>query len=47
MITFSKGSLLHVAPACTGSGMGLTTLGLMYAAFPCIYARVCFQDLNR
>jgi hypothetical protein len=29
-----------------GLGKGLTTLGLMYAAFLCISARSCFQDLN-
>jgi hypothetical protein len=27
-------------------GKSLITLGLMYAAFPCISARDCFQDLN-
>ena len=27
-------------------GKGPTTFGLMYAAFPCISARGCFQDLN-
>ena len=41
-----KGSPVHVAPACVGSGEDPTTLGLMYAVFPCISARGCFQDLN-
>jgi hypothetical protein len=29
-----------------GSGKGPTTLDLMYAVFPFISARNCFQDLN-
>ena len=29
-----------------GSGEGSYHLGLLYAAFPCISARGCFQDLN-
>jgi hypothetical protein len=36
-----KGSPTHVAPAQQGPGKGL-----MYAAFPWISARGCFQDLN-
>jgi hypothetical protein len=28
-----KGSPVHVAPACAGSGKGPTTLGLMYTTF--------------
>jgi hypothetical protein len=46
---FSQGSLVHVAPAwplVSGLGNGLTTLGLMYAIFPYICARGCFQDLT-
>jgi hypothetical protein len=41
---------VHVAPAYVGPWEGfecLTTLSLMYAAFPYISARGCFQDLNR
>ena len=37
---------VHEAPACAGSGEGSDHLGLLYAAFPCISARGCFQDLN-
>jgi hypothetical protein len=37
---------VRVASTCVGSGKGPTTLDLMYAAFPCISARGCFQDLN-
>jgi hypothetical protein len=43
---FFLASPLHVAPACVGSGEGSPTLGLMYAAFPYISVRDCFQDLN-
>jgi hypothetical protein len=42
-----RGSPVHIAPACAGSREGSpTTLGLMYAVFPCISASGCFQDLN-
>jgi hypothetical protein len=37
-----KGSLMHVAPACAVPREGSDHLGLMYAAFPCISAKVCF-----
>jgi hypothetical protein len=38
--SYKKGSPVHVAPACTESGKGPNTLGLIYAAFPCISARL-------
>jgi hypothetical protein len=41
-----KGSPMHIAPTCTWSGEGPTTLDLMYAVFSCISVRNCFQDLN-
>ena len=40
------GSPVHVAPACAWSTKGPTTLGLLYAAFPYISAKGCFQDSN-
>ena len=33
-------------PLAQGLGKGPTTLGLLYAAFPYISVRGCFQDLN-
>jgi hypothetical protein len=30
---------VHIGPLAHGPGKGPTTLGLMYAAFPCISAR--------
>jgi hypothetical protein len=35
-----------VIPACARSGEGSDHFDLMYAAFPCISARGCFQDFN-
>jgi hypothetical protein len=40
LLSYKKGSPVHVAPACTESGKGPNTLGLIYAVFPCISARL-------
>jgi hypothetical protein len=44
--TNTVGSPVHVAPACVRSGEGSDQIGLMYAAFPCISTRGCFQDFE-
>jgi hypothetical protein len=36
---------VHVAPALL-LAQGLTTLGCMYATFPCIFARGCFHGVS-
>jgi hypothetical protein len=40
---YNKGSPVHVAPSCVGSGKGSTTLGLMYVAlYNSLQILVCY-----